>query len=79
MAPPGRFGPPSALASAPAHDAELRTAARHLARRRFLTVAGAAAALAFTTGLPARAAPSPPPGSTPPGTPPAPISGPSRP
>ncbi|WP_431986460.1 alkaline phosphatase D family protein [Streptomyces griseoflavus] len=54
MALSGRPGPSSALASTP-HDAELRTAARHLARRRFLT-AGAAAALAFTTQLPARGA-----------------------
>lgn len=32
--------------------AELRAAARHLGRRRFLTVTGAAAALAFATNLP---------------------------
>ncbi|MFE0171763.1 alkaline phosphatase D family protein [Streptomyces sp. NPDC059002] len=32
--------------------AELEAAARHLGRRRFLTVTGAAAALAFATGLP---------------------------
>lgn len=32
---------------------EVRAAARHLGRRRFLTVTGAAAALAFTTHLPA--------------------------
>ncbi|MEU3099094.1 alkaline phosphatase D family protein [Streptomyces sp. NPDC006967] len=55
MALPGRPGPSSALALAP-HDAELRTAARHLARRRFLTVSAAAATLAFTTQLPARGA-----------------------
>ncbi|GAA3196829.1 alkaline phosphatase D family protein [Streptomyces virens] len=55
MALSGRFGPPSQLASTP-HDAELRTAARHLARRRFLTVTAAAAALAFTTNLPAHGA-----------------------
>ncbi|MGW7070111.1 alkaline phosphatase D family protein [Streptomyces sp. NPDC054855] len=34
------------------HTAELRAAARHLGRRRFLTVTGAAAALAFATNLP---------------------------
>ncbi|MCT2590152.1 alkaline phosphatase D family protein [Streptomyces sp. N2-109] len=40
-------------------DRELRAAARHLGRRRFLTVTGAAAALAFGTNLPntAHAAP----------------------
>ncbi len=51
----GRFGPPSALASTP-QDTELRTTARHLTRRRLLTVTAAAAALAFTTDLPARGA-----------------------
>ncbi|MFF9480089.1 alkaline phosphatase D family protein [Streptomyces sp. NPDC014733] len=35
-----------------AHDRELRNAAAHLGRRRFLTVTGAAAALAFATNLP---------------------------
>lgn len=35
------------------HDGELRAAARHFARRRFLTVTGAAAALAFAVNLPA--------------------------
>ncbi|MQY11209.1 Alkaline phosphatase D [Streptomyces sp. RB5] len=35
------------------HDAELRAAARHFTRRRFLTVTSAAAALAFATNLPA--------------------------
>ncbi|MCX5225886.1 alkaline phosphatase D family protein [Streptomyces sp. NPDC006553] len=35
------------------HSEELRAAARHLGRRRFLTVTGAAAALAFATQLPA--------------------------
>jgi alkaline phosphatase D len=35
------------------HGEELRAAARHLGRRRFLTVPGAAAALAFAVGLPA--------------------------
>ncbi|TSB25578.1 alkaline phosphatase D family protein [Streptomyces benahoarensis] len=35
-----------------AHDRELRDAAAHLGRRRFLTVTGAAAALAFATNLP---------------------------
>ncbi len=34
------------------HAPELRAAARHLGRRRFLTVTGAAAALAFATNLP---------------------------
>ncbi|WP_217237634.1 alkaline phosphatase [Streptomyces sp. AC555_RSS877] len=38
------------------HDPELRAAARHFGRRRFFTVAAAAAALAFTTNLPARGA-----------------------
>jgi alkaline phosphatase D len=35
------------------HAPELRAAARHLGRRRFLTVTGAAAALAFSVNLPA--------------------------
>ncbi|MFE7772494.1 alkaline phosphatase D family protein [Streptomyces sp. NPDC057445] len=35
------------------HSAEFRAAARHVGRRRFLTVTGAAAALAFAAGLPA--------------------------
>ncbi|MFJ3503075.1 MULTISPECIES: alkaline phosphatase D family protein [unclassified Streptomyces] len=35
------------------HHQELRDAARHFGRRRFLTVTGAAAALAFATQLPA--------------------------
>ncbi|MER7947134.1 alkaline phosphatase D family protein [Streptomyces sp. NPDC096079] len=38
------------------HSAELRAAARHFARRRFLTATGAAAALAFATQLPAAGA-----------------------
>ncbi|MFC9594225.1 alkaline phosphatase D family protein [Streptomyces sp. NPDC056944] len=38
------------------HSEELRAAARHLGRRRFLTVTGAAAALAFATQLPAAGA-----------------------
>ncbi len=38
------------------HDPELRAAARHFGRRRFFTVTAAAAALAFTTNLPARGA-----------------------
>ncbi|WP_309051535.1 alkaline phosphatase D family protein [Streptomyces sp.] len=38
------------------HDQELRAAARHFGRRRFLTVTGAAAALAFATQLPAAGA-----------------------
>ncbi|MFE0799022.1 alkaline phosphatase D family protein [Streptomyces sp. NPDC058834] len=37
----------------PSHAPELRAAARHLGRRRFLTVTGAAAALAFSVNLPA--------------------------
>ncbi|GGW47610.1 alkaline phosphatase D family protein [Streptomyces griseoloalbus] len=55
MALSGRPGPPSQLTLIP-HDTELRAAARHLARRRFLTVTAAAAALAFTTNLPTRGA-----------------------
>ncbi|MGW0707975.1 alkaline phosphatase D family protein [Streptomyces sp. NPDC002643] len=39
--------------SRPSHSPELRAAARHFDRRRFLTVTGAAAALAFATNLPA--------------------------
>ncbi|MEV6354369.1 alkaline phosphatase D family protein [Streptomyces hydrogenans] len=35
------------------HSEEIRAAARHFGRRRFLTTAGAAAALAFATQLPA--------------------------
>ncbi|RRR73085.1 alkaline phosphatase [Streptomyces sp. RP5T] len=38
------------------HNPELLAAARHLGRRRFLTVSAAAAALAFGTQLPARGA-----------------------
>ncbi|MFB7373239.1 alkaline phosphatase D family protein [Streptomyces sp. NPDC056222] len=38
------------------HDGELRAAARHFGRRRFLTVTGAAAALAFAVNLPAAGA-----------------------
>lgn len=34
------------------HDPEFRAAARHIGRRRFLTVTGAAAALAFAVNLP---------------------------
>lgn len=41
------------------HMPELRAAARRMGRRHFLTVAGAAAALAFTTHLPAAGAASP--------------------
>ncbi|CAM5309024.1 alkaline phosphatase D family protein [Streptomyces fumanus] len=37
----------------PQHAPELRAAARHLGRRRFLTLTGAAAALAFSVNLPA--------------------------
>ncbi|WP_434588832.1 alkaline phosphatase D family protein [Streptomyces sp. A5-4] len=40
---------------APRHEQELRAAARHINRRRFLTVTGAAAALAFATNLPGTA------------------------
>ncbi|MFF8590290.1 alkaline phosphatase D family protein [Streptomyces sp. NPDC015220] len=40
----------------PSHTAELRAAARSLGRRRFLTVTGAAAALAFSVNLPAAGA-----------------------
>ncbi|MFD3614636.1 alkaline phosphatase D family protein [Streptomyces sp. NPDC058676] len=38
------------------HDPELRAAARHFGRRRLFTITAAAAALAFTTNLPARGA-----------------------
>ncbi|MEG8275173.1 alkaline phosphatase D family protein [Streptomyces sp. AHA2] len=55
MALTGRHTPPSEHAFSP-HDAVLRTAAPHLARRRFLTVAAAAAMLAFSTNRPARGA-----------------------
>ncbi|MEU6390349.1 alkaline phosphatase D family protein [Streptomyces sp. NPDC046939] len=41
------------MSHAPQHAPELRVAAQHLGRRRFLTVAGAAAALAFSVNLPA--------------------------
>ncbi|MFI7386708.1 alkaline phosphatase D family protein [Streptomyces sp. NPDC049813] len=40
----------------PQHAPELRVAAQHLGRRRFLTVAGAASALAFSVNLPAAGA-----------------------
>jgi alkaline phosphatase D len=55
MAPTGR---PSALAehAFSPHDAVMGAAARYLGRRRFLTVTAAAAALAFSTNLPARGA-----------------------
>lgn len=46
MTPATRRTPPAS------HDPELRAAARHLGRRGFLTVTGAAAALAFATNLP---------------------------
>ncbi|MFC7846288.1 alkaline phosphatase D family protein [Streptomyces sp. NPDC057382] len=55
MALTGRQRPPSEHAFSP-HDAVLRTAAPHLARRRFLTVTAAAALLAFSTNRPARGA-----------------------
>ncbi|MFB7344873.1 alkaline phosphatase D family protein [Streptomyces hydrogenans] len=41
------------MTPAPQHSEEIRAAARHFGRRRFLTTAGAAAALAFATQLPA--------------------------
>ncbi|MZD06707.1 alkaline phosphatase [Streptomyces sp. SID5785] len=41
------------MSSVPQHAPELRAAAQHLGRRRFLTVTGAAAALAFAVNLPA--------------------------
>ncbi len=56
MALPGRTGRPASALAPTSHDAELRTAARLVSRRRFLTVTAAAAALAFSTGLPARGA-----------------------
>ncbi|MEV5312150.1 alkaline phosphatase D family protein [Streptomyces sp. NPDC052610] len=55
MAPTGRHPGLPEHPSAPT-DAVWRSAAPHLARRRFLTVAAAATALAFGTGLPARGA-----------------------
>ncbi|CAM5304636.1 alkaline phosphatase D family protein [Streptomyces fumanus] len=55
MAPLGRPRALAAHAFSP-HDAVLSAAARHLGRRRFLTVTAAAAALAFSTNLPARGA-----------------------
>ncbi|WP_077799734.1 alkaline phosphatase [Streptomyces sp. JHA26] len=55
MAPTGRRSALAEHAFSP-HDAVLGAAARHLGRRRFLTVTAAAAALAFSTNLPARGA-----------------------
>ncbi|EFL29705.1 alkaline phosphatase [Streptomyces viridochromogenes DSM 40736] len=55
MALTGRRNAPSEHAFSP-HDDVLRTAAQHVARRRFLTVTAAAAMLAFTTNRPARGA-----------------------
>ncbi|MBD0420112.1 alkaline phosphatase D family protein [Streptomyces sp. TRM S81-3] len=55
MAPTGRHRALAEHAFSP-HDAVLGAAGRHLRRRRFLTVTAAAAALAFTTNLPARGA-----------------------
>jgi alkaline phosphatase/alkaline phosphatase D len=55
MALTGRQKPPSEHAFSP-HDAVLRGAAPHVARRRFLTVTAAAAMLAFSTNRPARGA-----------------------
>ncbi len=55
MALTGRRRAPSEHAFSP-HDDVLRTAAPHVARRRFLTVTAAAATLAFATNRPARGA-----------------------
>ncbi|MFI8946225.1 alkaline phosphatase D family protein [Streptomyces sp. NPDC053750] len=55
MAPTGRRSALAEHAFSP-HDAVMGAALRHLRRRRFLTVTAAAAALAFTTNLPARGA-----------------------
>jgi alkaline phosphatase/alkaline phosphatase D len=55
MAPTGRHSSLAEHAFSP-HDAVMGAAARHLGRRRFLTVTAAAAALAFSTNLPARGA-----------------------
>ncbi|MEV6088296.1 alkaline phosphatase D family protein [Streptomyces parvulus] len=55
MAPTGRHSALAEHAFSP-HDAELAAAARHLGRRRFLTMTAAAAALAFATNRPARGA-----------------------
>ncbi|MER7720562.1 alkaline phosphatase D family protein [Streptomyces flaveolus] len=55
MAPTGRHRSLAEHAFSP-HDAVMGAAARHLGRRRFLTVTAAAAALAFSTNLPARGA-----------------------
>ncbi|CAL9326899.1 hypothetical protein SUDANB51_00165 [Streptomyces sp. enrichment culture] len=55
MALTGRQRPPSEHAFSP-HDAVLRTAAPHVARRRFLTVTAAAAMPAFATNRPTRGA-----------------------
>ncbi|MFI6081044.1 alkaline phosphatase D family protein [Streptomyces sp. NPDC051217] len=48
---PARTGT-SSSGNAAAHSPEMRAAAAHLGRRRFLTVTGAAAALAFAVNLP---------------------------
>ncbi|MEV7792199.1 alkaline phosphatase D family protein [Streptomyces sp. NPDC087512] len=55
MAPTGRHRALAEHAFSP-HDAVMAAAARHPGRRRFLTVTAAAAALAFSTNLPARGA-----------------------
>ncbi|KJK37208.1 alkaline phosphatase [Streptomyces variegatus] len=55
MALTGRRRAPSEHAFSP-HDDVLRTAAPHVARRRFMTVTAAAAMLAFATNRPARGA-----------------------
>ncbi len=43
---------PTTSGARPSHAPELRAAARHIGRRRFLTATGAAAALAFAVGVP---------------------------
>ncbi|MEU0852146.1 MULTISPECIES: alkaline phosphatase D family protein [Streptomyces] len=53
MTPANHQASDRAQAGPATHAPELRAAARHLGRRRFLTVTGAAAALAFSVNLPA--------------------------
>ncbi|MFD7818756.1 alkaline phosphatase D family protein [Streptomyces sp. NPDC059785] len=55
MTPRGRPGPLSHPTPS-RHDLELRAAARHFGRRRFLSLTAAAASLAFSTNLPATGA-----------------------
>ncbi|GAB2999845.1 alkaline phosphatase D family protein [Streptomyces pseudoechinosporeus] len=55
MNPTGRHRPPLQHASS-LHDPQLRSAARHFGRRRFLDLTAAAAVLAFATHLPATGA-----------------------